>query len=69
MDDEHVIYRSYLLRIWHTRTTDAFAWRLLIEDVQSRRRYGFTDLEQLLAFLREQAGASSVHAPAQPDAE
>ena len=26
MDDEHVIYRSYLLRIWYTGATDSSAW-------------------------------------------
>jgi hypothetical protein len=58
------VYRSYLLRIWRAGSADAPSWRLLIEDVLSRERYGFTSPEELAAFL--QARTSTPGMPEQP---
>jgi hypothetical protein len=59
MGDEPEFYRSYLLRIWRGGDAATPVWRLLIEDVRSHERRGFSSLEQLLAFLQEQAGMRS----------
>jgi hypothetical protein len=65
MGDEPEFYRSYLLRIRRTGSADAPIWRLLLEDVLSRERCGFSSLEQLVRFLQEQAGMRS--SPASPE--
>jgi hypothetical protein len=59
MGDGPEVYHSYLLRVWRAGSAEAPSWRLLIEDVLSRERYGFTSLEELAAFLLARAGASS----------
>ena len=46
-------YQSYLLRLW--RTGEGKACRVMLEHVDSHKRHGFADLEDLYAFLREQA--------------
>jgi hypothetical protein len=69
MGDATQFYRSYLLRVWRAGSADAPIWRLLIEDVQSRERYGFARLEQLVAFLREQADSACTSGPVPADSE
>lgn len=49
-------YQSYLLRLW--RAGEGKACRVMLERVDSHERHGFADLEELLAFLREQANDS-----------
>jgi hypothetical protein len=49
-------YQSYLLRLW--RAGEGKACRVMLERVDSHERHGFADLEDLCAFLREQAGGS-----------
>jgi hypothetical protein len=46
-------YRSYLLRLW-CEAPDR-RWRASLEDPQTGKRIGFASLEQLFAFLMEQA--------------
>lgn len=46
-------YRSYLLRLW--REESERRWRASLEDPQTGKRMGFAGLEQLFAFLMEQA--------------
>lgn len=45
-------YRSYLLRLWRTRE-DGQEWRALLEEVGTGNRYGFANLEKLIAFLQK----------------
>jgi len=47
-------YRSYLLRLWRAETSDP-CWRATLEDPRTGERIGFACLEQLFAFLLEQA--------------
>jgi hypothetical protein len=49
-------YQSYLLRLW--RTGEGKTCRVMLERVDSHERHGFVDLEELCAFLREQANGS-----------
>jgi hypothetical protein len=49
-------YQSYLLRLW--RTGEGKACRVMLACVDSHERHGFADLEDLCAFLREQANGS-----------
>lgn len=45
-------YRSYLLRLW--RTDREKAWRVMLECVDTQERHGFSDVQDLCAFLFEQ---------------
>ncbi len=46
-------YRSYLLRLW-CEAPDR-RWRASLHDPRTGKRFGFASLEQLFAFLMEQA--------------
>jgi hypothetical protein len=45
-------YRSYLLRLW--RADREKAWRVMLECVDTHERHGFSDVQDLCAFLFEQ---------------
>jgi hypothetical protein len=45
-------YRSFLLRLW--RADREKAWRLMLECVDTHDRHGFSDVQDLCAFLFEQ---------------
>ena len=45
-------YRSYLLRLWRADTENA--WRMMLECVDTHERHGFSDIQDLCAFLFEQ---------------
>ena len=45
-------YQSYLLRLW--RTDSEKAWRMMLECIDTHERHGFSGIEGLNAFLREQ---------------
>ncbi len=46
-------YRAYLLRCWR----EEGKWFLSLEEVSGeRRRYGFSSLEAMIAFLQEEMG-------------
>jgi hypothetical protein len=49
-------YQSYLLRLW--RAGEGKPCRVMLEHIGSHERHGFADLEDLCAFLREQANGS-----------
>jgi hypothetical protein len=57
MDQPESQYQSYLLRLW--RAGEGKVCRVMLERVDSHERHGFADLEDLCAFLREQAGAAA----------
>ena len=45
---------AYVLRIWISTSSDGQrTWRVLLEEVQSGERHGFTTIRQLAAFLEE----------------
>jgi len=45
-------YRSYLLRLW--RADGERACRVMLECVDTHQRHGFSDVQDLCAFLTEQ---------------
>jgi len=49
-------YVSYLLRLWRERGSASIYWRASLQDPHSGERMGFTQLDELVAFLREQTG-------------
>lgn len=46
-------YCSYLLRLWNADSIDQSPWRIVLINLQTGNRQGFSDFEQLANFLRE----------------
>ena len=47
----------YVVTIWQERSASSdgpVVWRFGLEDARTGDKYGFTDLEQLMAFLKTQ---------------
>jgi len=44
-------YYSYLLRMWQVPDDGHLAWRVLLENIQTGEKHGFSCLEELMAFL------------------
>ncbi len=59
--DQHK-YRAFLLRLWKVRITGLESVRASLEDAQTHERRRFGDLENLFAFLREQADRTEIPA-------
>ena len=66
MADEQAGYQSYLLRLWRANSGGKLVWRLSLESVQTGTCRSFATLDQLCAFLKEQAGSDPEEAD-QPD--
>ena len=49
-------YRAYLLRLWDANPRGPSAWHASLEDTHTGERWGFADLERLLAFLTAEIG-------------
>ncbi|RME42182.1 MAG: hypothetical protein D6796_14790 [Caldilineae bacterium] len=50
-------YHVFLLRFWQERKTTPASpavWRFCLEDVRSRRRTGFCNLQEMIEFLQQQ---------------
>lgn len=47
-------YHSYLLRFWEERgeTDDAQIWRFMLHDPQTQERFGFANLDALVAWIQ-----------------
>jgi hypothetical protein len=56
-------YLSYLLRLWQTSDGTSQVWRASLESSDSRKRYSFADLRQLMAFLEHQTGETLFDEP------
>jgi len=54
MNDLHLRYHSYLLRIWHELSLVGLHWRVSLTSVYDRRQLGFPDLEAAFHFLSAQ---------------
>ncbi len=63
-EQEHQ-YLAYMLRLWQVGRGRALAWRASLEDPHTGERKGFSDLESLLAFLKEQTTEDTALPPAQ----
>jgi hypothetical protein len=44
-------YESYLLRLWESDEASQLVWRALLESTDTGERRGFTDLDNLFAYL------------------
>jgi hypothetical protein len=56
--DDATRYQTYLLRCWPTATGQQLhQWRFGLLHVQTGRRRGFGDFEELVAFLRSEMAA------------
>ena len=56
MAKEQPDYLSYLLRLWQVREKEKVVWRASLESAYTRERKGFTNLDDLFEFLRQQTG-------------
>jgi hypothetical protein len=56
MDRGPLDYLSYLLRMWRAGKRGAPVWRASLQSPQTGERVSFAKLDDLFAFLREQAG-------------
>jgi SAM-dependent methyltransferase len=54
MDTEHQHYKSYLVRLLRTGSVQSPMWRASIEEVHTRTRYNFANLELLYAFFESE---------------
>ncbi len=58
--DDRPKYRAYLLRLWHTQSTDDPRWRASLEDSHTGERRAFATLAQLVQFLEAETGGLPV---------
>ena len=53
-------YASFLIRLWRERNMDVARatvdWQSEVEHIQTGERWSFGTLDELLAFLRDEAG-------------
>lgn len=49
-DAHELRYAAFLLRVWRNDASDD--WRLVVEEVGTEERHGFTDWEALAGYLR-----------------
>ncbi len=45
-------YRSYLLRLWHTRVEGKRKWRISLQDSETGRTKKFANLDELVNCLK-----------------
>jgi len=57
---EGVAHFSYLLRLWQVPTDGGYAWRILLENVQTGEKRGFTSLNELLDYLGQVTAENDV---------
>jgi len=51
--DQPIRSRSYILRLWCVDGPPTADWHASLEDPSTKERFGFSNLEQLFAFLME----------------
>jgi hypothetical protein len=49
--EKGAIHYSYLLRLWQVSTNGEIAWRILLDNVQTGEKCGFSSLEELQDYL------------------
>jgi len=52
-------YVAYLLRLWQVRQGKGWSWRASLQGARTGERLGFTTLEDLFDFVREQSLSGS----------
>jgi hypothetical protein len=60
-------YIAYLLRMWRTRDGKQAAWRASLQQPGTQERLGFATLDELFAFLQQQAALLPEEGKAPPD--
>ncbi len=45
-------YHSYLLRLWQVPIDEGHHWRIVLEEVGTGEKWGFSSFDDLLAFLQ-----------------
>jgi hypothetical protein len=56
MSNEGRSYRSYLLRLWESKSRGKGTWRASLQDPHTGKRKGFASLRDLFTFLEEETG-------------
>ena len=60
-------YASFLIRLWREESVDPartpIDWHSEVEHIQTGERWDFDTLDELLGFLRREAGDAGRHAP------
>lgn len=51
MDTDQHVYRSYLLRLWRSKSDATISWYASLEDPVSGERKGFSNLKSMINFL------------------
>ncbi len=51
MDTDQQVYRSYLLRLWRSKSDGSISWYALIEYPISGQRKGFSNLRTMIDYL------------------
>ena len=54
MNANRMRYQAYMLRLWQVRVGDKLVWRASLEIPGIEGRQGFSDLDSLFEYLREQ---------------
>ena len=54
-------YMAYLLRLWRENRDDS--WRALLENPNTKERFGFANLNELIQFLEEKTGETIMLPP------
>jgi hypothetical protein len=49
-------YLAYLLRLWQIQDKGEIGWRASLENAHTGEKLAFAQLDELVAFLRQQAG-------------
>ena len=59
MASEQRHYRAYLLRLWQVMHAGELVWRASLEDPRTGERLGFSSLERLIVFLKDETGSTT----------
>ncbi len=54
MNESHRGYVSYLLRLWQAQNNGDWIWQASLESPQSGQQLAFANLDDVLAFIRQQ---------------
>lgn len=67
MDTDQMVYRSYLLRLWRQGSDPSASWYASLEDPVTGTRRGFSSIEEMLAYFRQQFVEDLTAAPESQD--
>jgi hypothetical protein len=69
MDPKRRGYVAYMLRLWRVHDGQKTIWHASLQDVRGGPRLGFADLDQVVAYLRQELNLPSEPRPSdrEPD--